>query len=162
MTYGPTFLRGAGLVLLASAMAGIGAAQTSQGTIVGTVVTAESRRPVSDAMVSIPALGRHVTTDSAGRFRMVGVHAGVHGLEARAIGYRPVRREVTVAQDSTVVDFQLKEAVVALPEVLVSTSREQQLAATTRLASVSWAARRFVKPEAITRPRWSIACLGCM
>ena len=63
---------------------------------------------------------------------MAGVEFGSQVIEARALGFQPVRQAVTIIPgDSVTVEFRLKAAAVTLPEVVVSSSREEQTIATT-------------------------------
>jgi outer membrane receptor protein involved in Fe transport len=85
--------------------------------------------------VGIPSLARYVTSDSAGRFNITGVRLGSHLVEARAIGYQPARQSITVIPgDSARLEFRLKPAAVTLPDMVVSTSREEELASSTPLS----------------------------
>jgi outer membrane receptor protein involved in Fe transport len=109
-------------------------AQDGGSTVAGVVLSVKGA-PVADASVGIPSLARHVTSDSAGRFRLTGIRLGSHLVEARAIGYQPARQSVTVVPgDSATLEFRLKPAAVTLPEMVVSTSRERELASTTPLS----------------------------
>jgi iron complex outermembrane receptor protein len=127
-------LRGA--LVIAGACAAVPlAAQGSRETIAGVVRSAEDGRPIVEASVGVAALGRFATTDSAGRFRLAGLPFGSRLVEARAIGFQPVWRTVTVIPgDSTVLELTLRPAAVTLPEVVVSSSREERAAATTPLS----------------------------
>jgi iron complex outermembrane recepter protein len=83
----------------------------------------------------VATLNRYVATDSAGRFRLAAMRFGRQLVEARAIGYQPIWRSVTIVPgDSTTLEFRLEPAVVTLPEVVVSTTREQRPASTTPLS----------------------------
>jgi iron complex outermembrane recepter protein len=107
-------------------------AQDLRGTVEGVVLSQDDGRPVPDAMVGIFGAGQHVASDSAGRFRLTQVRFGSQRVEVRAIGYQPSAHAVTVVPgEVTQVELRLKPAVVNLPEVVVSTSREEQLASTT-------------------------------
>jgi iron complex outermembrane receptor protein len=128
-------LCGALLSLSLSVAPAVAGAQDLRGTISGVVLNFADGRPISDATVGIPALGRFVTSDAAGRFRLADVRFGGQLLEARALGFRPVRQAVTVVPgDSLTLELRLKPAAVSLPEVVVSTTREQEAAATTPLS----------------------------
>jgi outer membrane receptor protein involved in Fe transport len=110
------------------------AAQGLRGTVEGTV-TSRAGAPVAGAVVGAPALGRAVRTDSTGAYRFPDLPVGPQRLEIRAIGFQPVRVGVDVVAAETVrADAVLQPAVVTLPEVVVSTTREQQLAATTPMS----------------------------
>ena len=107
-------------------------AQDLSGTIEGVVLTADGGRPIAEATVGIFGLGRSVGSDSAGRFQLGHVRFGSQRLEVRAIGYQPSALAVTVVPgDVARVELRLKTAVVSLPEVVVSSSREEQLASST-------------------------------
>lgn len=134
MTYRPTVLCGALLMVSMSAIPVRASGQDVQSSIAGVVLSADGK-PVEQASVGIAALGRSVTSDSAGRFRLVGVRFGSHLVEARAIGYRPAWQSVTVVPgDSATLEFRLRPAAVTLPDVVVSTSREERLASSTPLS----------------------------
>src|SRR5688572_1336048 len=137
--------------LLAACACAVGSgveAQDLRGTVEGVLLSQESDRPVADAMVGIFGGGQHVSSDSAGRFRLTEVRFGSQQVEVRAIGYQPSAHAVTVVPgEVTRIELRLKPAVVNLPEVVVSTSREEQLASTTA-ASVG-----VVKGEAIRETR---------
>ncbi len=107
-------------------------AQQPRGTVGGIVLNAADGKPIPDATVGIPSLGRYVTSGPAGHFRIAGVGFGSQVIEARALGFQPMRQAVTVIPgDSVSVEFRLKAAAVTLPEVVVSSSREEQTVATT-------------------------------
>jgi iron complex outermembrane receptor protein len=128
-------LWGAVLILCGSTGPALLSAQESRETVVGTVRNHDDGRPVPDATVGVPALGRFTTADSAGRFRLGGVGFGSLLVEARAIGFRPVWYSVTVVPgDSATLELRLRPAAVTLPDVVVSTTREEQLASTTPLS----------------------------
>jgi iron complex outermembrane receptor protein len=128
-------LWGAVLILCGSTGPALLSAQESRETVVGTVRNHDDGRPVPDATVGVPALGRFTTADSAGRFRLGGVGFGSLLVEAGAIGFRPVWYSVTVVPgDSATLELRLRPAAVTLPDVVVSTTREEQLASTTPLS----------------------------
>ena len=123
-----------GMVLAACACAAAGRieAQDLRGTLEGVVVSAEGGAPVAGARIGIFGQGQYVASDSAGRFVLAGVKFGSQRVEVRAIGYQPSAHAVTVVPgEVTRVELQLQPAVVNLPEVVVSSSREEQLASTT-------------------------------
>jgi iron complex outermembrane recepter protein len=125
-------LRGAFLATCACAMATAVRAQDLRGRVEGVVVSTDGGRPIADAAVGIFGLGRHVATDSAGRFMLGGVRFGSQRVEVRAMGYQPAAHAVTVVPGETArLEVRLKPAVVNLPEVVVSSSREAELASTT-------------------------------
>ena len=115
-----------GALLAACACAAVSGlqAQDLRGSVEGVVLSQDGGRPVADAMVGIFGGRQHVTSDSAGRFRLTEVGFGSQRVEVRAIGFQPSAHAVTVVPgEVTRVEFRLKQAVVNLPEVVVSTSR---------------------------------------
>jgi outer membrane receptor protein involved in Fe transport len=129
-------------IVVASGVLALGAwlpvrasAQDLRGTVAGVVLDQDGGRPLAEAWVGIPALGRAASSDAYGRFRLADVRFGSQVLEARAVGFRPMRIAVTVVPgDSAWVELRLQAAAVALPEVVVSTSREERSAAATPLS----------------------------
>ena len=126
---------GRGLVLAAcacTAAAVVASAQDLRGSVEGTVVDAGAGTPVEGASVGIFGQGPRVTSDSLGRFLLERVKFGDQRVEVRALGYQPSAHAVIVVPGGvTRVEVQLRPAVVNLPEVVVSSTREQQLASTT-------------------------------
>lgn len=112
----------------------IAVAQDARATMNGIVRTADNGLPVANATIGMPSLGRSVTSDTVGRFRLSGIRSGTHRVAVRAIGFQPTWQSVSLAGDSIAVVFELKAATVTLPDVVVSTSREEQLASTTPLS----------------------------
>jgi len=97
------------------------AAQAGSGTITGTVTDAETLSPLEGVQVSIPGSGVGALTGTNGSFRLTGVSAGQVRVEARLIGYRTVRKPVTVSAGGTAsVDFQLEQSAVKLEELVVT------------------------------------------
>ena len=127
-------LLGAVLVLCGAAARAPLSAQSRE-TIVGVVRSADDDRPVAGATVGVSTLGRFTTSDSAGHFRLTGLRFGSLLVEARAIGFRPVWHSLTIVPgDSARLELRLQPAAVTLPDVVVSTSREEQLASTTPMS----------------------------
>ncbi len=127
-----TILRGALLAACASTVAAAAWAQDLSGGVEGIVLSSEEGRPIANATVGIFGLGRHVSSDSAGRFVLAGVKFGSQRVEVRAIGYQPVALAVTVVPGEVArLEVGLESAIVNLPEVVVSGSREEQLASAT-------------------------------
>ena len=125
-------LRGALLAACACATATAARAQDLSGSVEGVVLSADGNRPIPGALVGIFGLGRRATSDSAGRFLLPGVKFGSQRLEVRATGYQPTAQALTVVPGEVArVELRLHPAVVNLPEVVVSSSREEQLASTT-------------------------------
>ncbi|HEV8454294.1 MAG TPA: TonB-dependent receptor, partial [Gemmatimonadales bacterium] len=134
MTYGQAVQCGVLFVLTTAVVPAPALAQDAQSSIRGVVLSAQGT-PLALASVGIAELGRSATSDSLGRFRLEGVRFGSYLVEARAIGFQPAWQSVTVLPgDSARLEFRLKAAIVTLPDVVVSTSREEQLASSTPLS----------------------------
>ena len=127
-----TIWRGALMAACACTLGGAASAQDLRGTVEGVVLSAEGDRPIAEARVGLFGFGGHVASDSLGRFELIGVAYGGQRLEVRAIGFQPTAHAVTVVPgETTRLEVRLKPAVVNLPELVVSSSREEQLASTT-------------------------------
>lgn len=128
-------LRAGAAVILLFGIGRSAAAQERVGGTVEGVVSTEGGARLAGASVAIGAPARIVLTDSAGRFRLVDLAPGDQRLEIRALGYRTVAQLVTVRVfETTRVEAVLRAAAVSLPDLVVSTSREEQLAARTPLS----------------------------
>jgi hypothetical protein len=82
--------RSLAVVLLLAAPAACFAAARVTGVVRTTL------RPVPGVHVELPRVGSSAVSDSAGRFVLPGVTAGVHDLQIVAVGYVPVRGSVVV------------------------------------------------------------------
>lgn len=99
------------------------------GIIAGTVRD-EGGRPVPLAILTVEGTARQTRSDSAGRFALDRVPAGIQELVVRGLGFSPVRAQVAVPADSAVVlAITLRTAdVQALPGVRVEEQLLNQLA----------------------------------
>jgi hypothetical protein len=102
---------GSGGLIALTLVTGSLAAQTRQ--VAGTVVSAQSKRPIAEASVVLPGTGG-ARTNSDGRFT-IAVPAGDVRLTVRAIGF--VRKEVVVRAGETTVSVELGEDVFRLEEM---------------------------------------------
>lgn len=80
------------------------------GEVKGTLVDSADKSPLISATVRLVSQRdttsvKGVICDADGKFRIVGVGQGKYMLETSYVGYSPVRREVTVASRSSVVDL---------------------------------------------------------
>jgi outer membrane receptor protein involved in Fe transport len=109
----------------------LGAAAPAQaqgvGTVEGTVTAARDNAVVFEATVLVEGHGRHVLTDSRGRFRVAGVPAGERRVTVQRIGYRRVTQTVTVPAGGVVdLTFSLTEAASLVDPVTVTASRGEE------------------------------------
>lgn len=96
-------------------------AAQATGTVRGTVVEANTLRPLVGAQISVPGTGRGTLTNNAGEFLIVGVPTGNHTVRVQMIGYSDAEQAVTVTEESAAtVDFELSESAIALDEVVVT------------------------------------------
>jgi TonB-dependent SusC/RagA subfamily outer membrane receptor len=98
----------------------VAAAQT--GTITGIVQETGSRQPVAAAQVSLPELGVGSLAQNNGRYLILSVPVGTHRIQVQVIGYGTEEREVTVAQGTTIVNFELSLRAITLDEIVVTGS----------------------------------------
>lgn len=104
-----------------------GAAQAQQGAVAGRVAESGSNRALASAQVVIVGTGRGTITDTEGRYRIGGIPAGDYQLRVVTLGYESQVKPVTVAAGATAsVDFTLAQTAVALDQVVVTATGEQQ------------------------------------
>ena len=88
---------------------------------IGGRVTSSVGQPLGGAQVYVPGTGVGTLTAESGRYILRNVAPGTHVVRVQLIGWGTAEREVTVtAGENAVVDFQLRESVIALDEVVVT------------------------------------------
>jgi hypothetical protein len=93
----------------------------AQSSVVGRVLGAASRAPISGAEVRAPDLGLMAVTDSLGGFSLSGLATGRTALVIRAFGYLPESLLVELgASEALARDFTLRLAAASLAEVRVT------------------------------------------
>ena len=130
-------LRAATLLLTMSARQ---AGQTVPTGAVYGVVRDTAGVAVAGAQVRQLPSGTAVLTDSAGRYRLDGVPAGIVTVRAARIGFYPQQLVLEVlAGDSTRVDFRLRQSPLLVNSVIVTAAKRSQLLdqAVTSVALVS-------------------------
>ncbi|MBW3553720.1 MAG: TonB-dependent receptor [Gemmatimonadetes bacterium] len=139
------------LLVVVVALAIVPAPVDAQGTIQGTVRSAESGAGLGGAQIELPSLGRVTLTTPSGSFALGGVPAGTHTLEIRLIGYGLQRREVAVADGQTVtVDIQLGISAFMLDELVVVGSRAGPRTVTESMVPVDVIPAREIAQQAET------------
>lgn len=116
------------LVVLQTAPA---SAQSRQGTVIGTVVDAETGAPVEFAQILLEEANRSTVSDVDGGFTLRFLPAGLFTLKAYRIGYKPLIRNVDVpAGDTLSLTLQMSSTTLAAGEIVVEGVREaaEQLA----------------------------------
>jgi TonB-dependent SusC/RagA subfamily outer membrane receptor len=109
----------AGIMVLA--MICLPAITMAQGSISGTVTEERNRQPLPGVNVVITDITRGAASDVEGNFRIDNVPAGTYTVEARFLGYRTERAEVTVASGQVVVvNFRMRESTIDMDQVVVT------------------------------------------
>jgi TonB-linked SusC/RagA family outer membrane protein len=105
-------------MLMAAALAAAPPAAAQQGELSGTVVEAESGRPVAGAQVSVQGQTRSAVTDPEGRFRITGVQGTSVTVQVERLGFGRLTRQVSVGQ--TGIRIPLAESALSLDAVVVT------------------------------------------
>jgi hypothetical protein len=82
---------------------GGGAAAVAGYSVAATVVDTETRAPLSEAIVDVPALGIRVITDAAGRVEFEELPTGLHRVKTERVGYQVMEADLWVPGDREVV-----------------------------------------------------------
>jgi len=108
-------------------------AQTSTGTISGTVNNSDTGMFLKDVLVELPELHRQALTDDSGTYRLFDVPAGTHTARVSYIGLDTITRPVTVVAGQRVsLDFSMGTQVYKLQAFTVTGEREGNAASITR------------------------------
>lgn len=90
-------------------------------TIAGTVTDSATGEPVSVGLARLLETHRQVTLHEDGKFSFANVTSGTHTLVVQRIGYKPVRRSVTVSAGQTVdVAIRMTQTVVQLETAVIT------------------------------------------
>lgn len=109
------------------------AADSSSGTITGSVTSAGTHNALQGAMVSVPSLKLTVFTDNAGRFVLPGVPSGAVDVVVSYSGFAEARQKITVGSGgSAQLDLELKSSdTVTMQAFTVESVKEGQALAIT-------------------------------
>ena len=114
-----------------------------QGTLEGTVRSAETGAALAGAQVFLPELALGGVAGPDGVYRITGIPAGVHTVEVRLLGRRPERREVTISQGrASRLDVVLVQDAVVLEGLVAVGSRSRPRTATESMTPVDAIAGR--------------------
>lgn len=123
----------------------------TEGTIQGTVRSADSGLGLGNARVELPGLGRVTLSNSSGGFTVAGVPPGTHALEVRLLGYGLQTLDVTVGSGQTVsVDVVLGVSAFELNEVVVTGSRSRPRTVTESMVPIDVIPFREIEQQAET------------
>jgi outer membrane receptor protein involved in Fe transport len=109
------------------------------GRLTGRVLDA-ARQPLAGANVAIPGARTGAITEADGRYVVVNIPSGQYDVRVSLLGYQPVLTQGVVisADNTTTLDLQLKEAPVAMEEVVVTAERPVvEVNLTSSLASIT-------------------------
>ena len=114
-----TWYRWCGGVMLLAVAPAVASAQ--MGTLTGRITDARSGRPLLDAQVTVPGTGLGVLSNANGRYLLLNVPAGQHGVRVDLIGYESATQSVSVSVGQTAtLDFAMTQDVIDLEEIVVT------------------------------------------
>jgi TonB-linked SusC/RagA family outer membrane protein len=125
----PSKRAGSGLVpiLAAATLFAMPAVARAQGTITGRVATAETNEPLSDARVMVVNTSLIVPTGGDGRYTIRNAPTGNIEVRVLRVGYQEQKKAVAVSAGASVtVDFQMKQAIVQLQEIVTTATGDQR------------------------------------
>jgi len=99
---------------------------TDTGTLQGTIIDAETKKPVAHAAFSATikktAFFKEIVTDANGHFKIHHVPAGEHIFVIDKVGYRACKKEAVVVKEGVVLklEFEVVEAEEEFHEPLIS------------------------------------------
>ncbi|HKP15444.1 MAG TPA: SusC/RagA family TonB-linked outer membrane protein [Gemmatimonadaceae bacterium] len=108
------------------ALASSATAQSTVGTVSGTIRERGTERAIPGVQVRVVGTQRGAVTDGAGVYRIAGVPAGTVTLAAQLLGYTPQSRSVAVATEGATADFTLVPAVTTLDQVVVTATGQSE------------------------------------
>jgi len=120
----------AAALLLVQGYGGAAAQERAVGTIQGKVVEVSSGRPVEAAQISVTGTQRGTVTGQDGVYRIENLPVGQYEVRAQFLGYQSMNKTVTVAVGQVaVMDFELRQTVLDLEEIVVTGVAGQQVRA---------------------------------
>ncbi len=125
----PSKRAGSGLVpiLAAATLLAMPAALRAQGTVTGQVTTAETNEPLSDARVMVVNTSLIVPTGADGRYTIRNAPTGNIEVRVLRVGYQEQKKAVAVSAGASVtVNFQMKQAIVQLQEIVTTATGDQR------------------------------------
>ena len=119
--------RAVAVILMVAAAAFASSPPASAGTIgklAGRIVDAK-KQPLPGANVAVPAARTGAITDVDGRYSILNVPAGTYDVKVSLLGYQAttIAGVIVSADNTTTLDFTLKEAPIEQAEVVVSAER---------------------------------------
>lgn len=101
----------------------------SQYGVVKGRVASKDGEPLPAVQILIKNCNLYAVTDTAGDFKVKQVPAGTFDVECKCIGYKTLRKKITVKQDATLhLNFQLHDTITTLADVeITAKSKIQEL-----------------------------------
>jgi hypothetical protein len=124
----PSKRTGSGLVpiLAAATLLAMPAVLRAQGTVTGQVTTA-TNEPLSDARVMVVNTSLIVPSGADGRYTIRNAPTGNIEVRVLRVGYQEQKKAVAVSAGASVtVNFQMKQAVVQLQEIVTTATGDQR------------------------------------
>ena len=98
----------------------------AQGTITGRV-TNEQNQPLGDARIIVVGGSAGATTSEDGKYTLRNIPAGSVDLQVFHVGQQAIKRTVAVTNGgSATADFQMKQAIVQLQEIVTTATGQQR------------------------------------
>src|SRR6056297_2325839 len=112
------------VLLLCTFIPFLTSAQGTEGKVEG--IVSHNGKPVPGVNVGIKSIQKGSATDEEGRFLIKNLPPGTYTIEASAVGYRSVSREINIEAGKTLeIQIALKESLTELDRVVVTgTMRE--------------------------------------
>ncbi len=98
------------------------------GSITGTVVSAQTGKPIPGANIIVVGTLLGAASDLGGKFIILRVPVGVYSVKATAIGFESQTKADVVVRtgETTELHFSLKETVIETPTLIVTASKRHQ------------------------------------
>ena len=110
------------LLALTAMVAPPGAGPPRPGATLQGRITTTDGSPLAEARIAVVPAGRVVLTDVEGRYIISALPVGAYTLSVSAIGYAPQVRSIRVANQDLFEDFMLKQSLVELPAIQVTST----------------------------------------
>jgi iron complex outermembrane receptor protein len=100
------------------------AAHSQNASIIGKVINAEEMSPLANINVELSEKGVRAATDEKGVVRFDNLPAGVYTLKVSVVGFKSVKKTVTLGEANLAVDIVLQSEPIGMNEVVISGYRE--------------------------------------
>src|SRR5690606_28803310 len=96
----------------------LGDLAAQDGVVSGSVIDAQTLRPLASAQVMVEGSSIGALTDQSGRFQLTGLSGGQVEIRVQLIGYQSATQTTTVG--TTDLSFALRESAIALDAIVVT------------------------------------------